>query len=107
MAVKMPDEWSVERSIAPIAAEWRSFQAEAVGTPFQTFEWVSNGLAKPEEARRAVFVLGRSGGRLVVLFALAVTEGRLTWLGETWNNYNVPLIAPDLFEGLTAADVDE
>jgi CelD/BcsL family acetyltransferase involved in cellulose biosynthesis len=102
----MPDEWSVERSIAPIAAEWRSFQLQAVGTPFQTFEWVSNLLAQPEEAREARFVLGRNGGQLRVLFAVTVHEGRLTWLGETWNNYNLPLIARDLFDGLTAADVD-
>lgn len=102
----MPDEWSVERSIAPIAAEWRSFQEDAVGTPFQTYEWVSNLLAQPDEAHGARFVLGRRGDQLRVLFAVVVHEGRLSWLGETWNNYNSPLIARDLFDSLTPADVD-
>ncbi len=107
MAVGMPDEWSVERSVAPIAAEWRSFQLEAVGTPFQSCEWVSNLLAAPREARQPVFVLGRRGGKLRILFALVAHEGRLTWLGETWNNYNMPLIAGDLFDSLAPEDVDE
>lgn len=107
MAVGMPDEWSVERSIAPIAAEWRSFQSEAVGTPFQIHEWVSNLLARPEDAREARFVLGRKDGKLRILFALSVDEGRLTWLGEVWNNYNMPLIAKDLYDSLTPADVDQ
>lgn len=107
MAVGMPDEWSVERSIAPIAAEWRSFQSEAVGTPFQIYEWVSNLLIEPGDAGEARFVLGRKGGKLRILFALAVDEGRLTWLGETWNNYNMPLIARDLYGSLTPADVEE
>jgi CelD/BcsL family acetyltransferase involved in cellulose biosynthesis len=103
----MPDEWSVERSIAPIAAEWRAFQAEAVGTPFQIYEWVSNLMARPEDAREARFVLGRKDGKLRILFALSVDEGRLTWLGEVWNNYNMPLIARDLYDSLTPAEVDE
>jgi CelD/BcsL family acetyltransferase involved in cellulose biosynthesis len=106
MAVEMPDQWSVERAISPIAAEWRSFQAEAVGTPFQSYEWVSNLLAEPQEAKGAVFVLGRKAGKLRILFPLVLLDGRLTWLGETWNNYNMPLVAKDLFESLTAADVD-
>jgi CelD/BcsL family acetyltransferase involved in cellulose biosynthesis len=106
MAVGMPDEWSVERSIAPIAAEWRSFQSEAVGTPFQIYEWVANLLARPEDAREARFVLGRKNGKLRIVFALSVDEGRLTWLGEVWNNYNMPLIARDLYDSLTQADVD-
>jgi CelD/BcsL family acetyltransferase involved in cellulose biosynthesis len=107
MAVEMPDEWSVERSMAPIAAEWRSFQAKAVGTPFQSYEWVSNLLLQPQEANGAVFVLGRKGGELRILFPLVLVGGRLTWLGETWNNYNMPLVAPDLFDSLTPGDVDE
>jgi CelD/BcsL family acetyltransferase involved in cellulose biosynthesis len=107
MAVGLPDEWSVERAIAPIATEWRSFQAEAVGTPFQSYEWVSNLLVQPEAARGAVFVLGRKGGKLRILFPLAVHDARLTWLGEAWNNYNMPLVAKDLFDGLTPGDVDE
>jgi CelD/BcsL family acetyltransferase involved in cellulose biosynthesis len=107
MAVEMPDQWSVERSIAPIAAEWRAFQAEAVGTPFQSYEWLSNILAEPREAQDAVFVIGRSNGRLRIIFPLVYVDGRLTWLGETWNNYNMPLVARDLFDSLTPADVDE
>ncbi|BCJ90965.1 hypothetical protein IZ6_17000 [Terrihabitans soli] len=107
MAVGMPDEWSVERSIAPIAEEWRSLQTHAAGTPFQTYEWVSNIVARPQEARDAFFVLGRTAGKLRIIFALVVHEGRLTWLGETWNNYNMPLVANDLFDSLLPADVDD
>lgn len=101
-----PDEWSVERSLAPLEAEWRTFEKTAVCTPFQHFDWVANLLTSPPDAQGAVFVLGRHKGILRAVFPLSLVDGSLTWLGERWNNYNAPLIAPELFAALDQNGVD-
>jgi CelD/BcsL family acetyltransferase involved in cellulose biosynthesis len=102
----LPDEWSVERSAAAIEAEWRAFETQAVGTPFQSYEWIANLLEEPCERKNAVFVLGRRNGKLRIAFPLSLSGGKLSWLGECWNNYNMPLVAPDLFVALDARGVD-
>ncbi len=102
----LPNEWSVEHSAAAIEDDWRAFETHAVGTPFQSYEWIANLLGEPCERKSAVFVLGRRNGRLRIAFPLSLSGGKLSWLGETWNNYNMPLVAPDLFAALDERGVD-
>lgn len=101
-----PDEWSAEYSLAPLEAEWRALEKTGVCTPFQHFDWVRHLLTSPLDSEGAVFVTGRLNGALCAIFPLSLVRGRLTWLGERWNNHNVPLLAADLAEGIDAGSVD-
>jgi CelD/BcsL family acetyltransferase involved in cellulose biosynthesis len=101
----LPDQWKVETSPESIRDDWRALEAEAVGTPFQAYNWVR--LFLDVQGEDAVIVTGRSGGKLQIVFPLTVRNGVVEWLGEALTNYNMPMIARDLYESIGVEDVEK
>ncbi len=99
----LPSDWRVERSPQPLEADWRALEMAGIGTPFQSFAWMS--LYHQVRGRDAAFVAGRTAGELTAVFPLVLRGGVLTWFGEELNNYNAPLISAGVFSKLTADDV--
>ncbi len=89
-------------SLDGIESDWRAFEADADGTPFQAFDWLC-GVASPYQnfARHAAtpsYGRPRWRGPHSFLLPLAVERKgsvrRLTWLGSELCDYNAPLLAP-------------
>jgi CelD/BcsL family acetyltransferase involved in cellulose biosynthesis len=92
----------VSGDLAAVEAEWRAFEADAVFTPFQSFDWIaawqrhvgSRGGTQP------VIVTGRDDdGQLLFILPLAIERHgafrRLCWLGSDLCDYNAPMLARD------------
>jgi CelD/BcsL family acetyltransferase involved in cellulose biosynthesis len=98
---------SVHDDIAPLADEWRRFEAEADGTVFQTFAW--HALWQKHVGARAgvvpAIVVGRRGTRILFLMPLAIEPGRLVrrlvWHAHELCDYNGALLAPDFARGVS------
>lgn len=91
---------AIHRDIAEVESEWRAFEAQADGTAFQTFAWLS-AWQRHIGARNGiepVIVIGRdAGGAILFLLPLAVHRRgfarELQWLGSDLCDYNAPLLA--------------
>jgi CelD/BcsL family acetyltransferase involved in cellulose biosynthesis len=92
---------SVYENLSEIESDWRAFEAQADGTVFQCFDWLSawqrhvGALAGVKPA----IVVGRdAGGAILFLLPLSVHAvgfaRELTWLGTDLCDYNAPLLAP-------------
>jgi len=93
---------SFSEDLDAVEREWRPFQAEADGTVFQSFEWLSTWQRHigAREGVRPVVVIGRSADRkLLFLLPLAVQPTgfvrELVWLGMELCDYTGPLLGPD------------
>jgi CelD/BcsL family acetyltransferase involved in cellulose biosynthesis len=92
---------SAHDNLADVEQVWRTFQATADCTPFQTFDWLSawqRHIGAPRGVTPAI-IIGRRGDEILFLLPLAVERGafmrRLTFLGQDLCDYNAPLLAPD------------
>lgn len=99
-------------SIAELEEPWLEFERNAIGTPFQYHFWSRHWYATVG-ARQHVepfIVAGYRGDELAILVPLCIRKTAftkcLTWLGHDLNDYNVPLVAEDLFDAMTVDDVD-
>lgn len=92
---------SIHSTLAPLALEWQQFQAKAIGTLFQSFEWCNTwqetvGRARGSEAR---IVVGRDvSGEIVFILPFQITRIRgaaiLEWHGTPHINYGFGLFSP-------------
>lgn len=92
---------SVHGDLATVERDWRAFEANADGTVFQTFDWLS-AWQRHIGARtgvRPAIVIGRDAGRILFMLPLATRAvgfaQELAWLGSDLCDYNAPLLAPD------------
>jgi CelD/BcsL family acetyltransferase involved in cellulose biosynthesis len=114
--VSAQDTWTIHlaHSLDEVESLWRSFEGEAVASPYQRFDWVkpyAAAMLAPGESLRIVTV-EEPGGRLAMILPLVV--GRQSGLrvasplGGKHANFNVPLmrpgcsLAPDASRGLLA-----
>ncbi len=93
---------TLSEDLTSLEGEWRSFQATADGTVFQSFEWLSTWQHHigAREGVRPLIVLGRDAqGCPLFLLPLAVQPTgfvcELVWLGMELCDYTGPLLAPD------------
>jgi CelD/BcsL family acetyltransferase involved in cellulose biosynthesis len=93
---------AIGADLAALEADWRSFEAGADGTAFQTYDWLwcwQRHIGAPAGVRPLIVTGRDASGSLVFLFALAVERRgfmrRLTWLGADLCDYNGPLLARD------------
>jgi len=99
---------SIHHNIAELEQEWRAFEAQADGTAFQTFDWLS-AWQRHIGAREGVtpaIVIGRNRGQILFILPLALQPGilrRVVWLGTFLNNCNAPLLARNFSEIIKSA----
>jgi CelD/BcsL family acetyltransferase involved in cellulose biosynthesis len=99
---------SLHHNLVDLEPEWRTFEAQADGTAFQTFDWVSawqRHIGSKEGVTPAV-VIGRHRGRIIFILPLAVLRGRvrrIVWLATQLSNCNAPLLARDFAEVVNPA----
>lgn len=93
--------FAISTDLAEVEQEWLAFEAEAEGTAFQTFAWLSawqRTIGAASETR-PIIVTGRRFDRTLFLLPLAVVRRgplrHLTWLGGAMCDYNGPLLARD------------
>jgi CelD/BcsL family acetyltransferase involved in cellulose biosynthesis len=93
---------SISHHLEAVEHVWRSFQTEADGTVFQSFEWLSAWQRHigAREGVRPLIVLGRNAdGRPLFLLPLSAQPAgfgqELVWLGMELCDYTGPLLAPD------------
>jgi CelD/BcsL family acetyltransferase involved in cellulose biosynthesis len=91
---------SLHDGFSEIEPEWRAFEAQADGTAFQSFDWVSawHRHIGAREGVTPAIVIGRQRGRILFILPLALQPGtlrRVVWLGSFLNSCNAPLLARD------------
>jgi CelD/BcsL family acetyltransferase involved in cellulose biosynthesis len=97
-------EISMTTDLASVEKDWRTFEAVAEGTVFQTFEWQSTYVENvaPHEAVTPAIFIGRAPDRAILFLIPLAVHGRrirrLTWLAGDLSDYNAPLLAPDFPE---------
>jgi CelD/BcsL family acetyltransferase involved in cellulose biosynthesis len=100
-ASRLNVELSLHHDLASIESDWRSFEATADCTVFQTFDWLSTWLRNVgvHEGCKPAVVIGRCEGTILFLmpFALEGSAGlrKITWLGSYLCNYNGPVLIRD------------
>jgi len=95
-------------SLAAAEDEWRRFEQTAVGTPFQSYEWLTawHRHIGIRAGVVPVIVVGRfPTGETAFILPLAIDKGlaikRLRWLGQDLCDYNAPLLARDFSRRLS------
>ena len=103
--------WTAYHSLADCAVLWCDFQKRAIRTPYQRFEWLNSWMETfgRRDGTEPLIVVGFEGDTPRILLPLAIDRElgarRLTWLADDWCDYAMPLLAPELAETLTEADV--
>ena len=96
--------------LAAAGHAWQAFEKEAVGTPFQSYAWVSAWVKANRDngAMRPLIVFAYDGARIVLILPLAIARvmgaRRLEWLGQRFSDYNGPLIERHLLQKMGPAD---
>ncbi len=108
-AVEWPLAIAVHDDLAAVAATWRTLEAEADCTAFQTYDWVSawqTHVGARTGTQPAIVTAETGDGRPLLLFALAIEPARglrrLTWLASDVCDYNAPIVARDFAAALDA-----
>lgn len=101
---------SVHEDLSEIERDWRSFEARADCTVFQTFDWLATwqrhiGL---RNGVTPAIVMGRDvGGNILFLLPLSICVAgfarELAWLGSDLCDYNGPLLAENFSKRIDAA----
>ena len=101
----------VTSDLNSIKDEWRDFEQRADCTPFQTFDWLETWqrcIGAPAGVTPAIVTGRPPAGNLLFILPLAVERKnfirRLTFLGHTLCDYNAPLLAPEFFDHVSAAE---
>ena len=96
---------SVYDDLAAIEKDWRAFEAQADGTVFQSFDWLSTWqrhIGAPAGVAPAIVVGRNASGNILFLLPLSVRATgfarELSWLGSDLCDYNAPLLAPGFSE---------
>lgn len=101
-------DWSMMTSLEDCAEDWAALEERAVSTPFQSRAWLAAACRAEPANRRPAIIIGRRHGRAELIFPLAIEQGALggtlRWLGDRWNDYNVPIVDRDLFRALSRDD---
>ncbi len=91
----------MHEDLAAIGPDWRAFEAQADGTVFQCFDWLSTWqrlIGARQGVRPAIVTVRDGAGTLQMLLPLSVRAAgparELTWLGSDLCDYNAPLLAP-------------
>ncbi len=102
---------SICADLSELADIWRTFEAKAVCTVFQTYDWLSNwmdtvGIHEGVKARIAV---GRKpDGNLAFILPLQIWRHGMTrvlgWLGGHHSNYQMGLFCPEWISRLTTSE---
>jgi CelD/BcsL family acetyltransferase involved in cellulose biosynthesis len=92
---------AIHEDLAAVAEAWRTFERDADGTVFQTFEWLDawHRHVGIRSGVRPAIVVGRgAAGEILFLIPLAVRHTglarELAFLGSDLCDYNAPLLAP-------------
>ena len=99
-------------SLSQVETIWRTFELEALHTPFQTFAWVSHWFEHVGRhcGAQPMIVCGYSQDDLVILLPMMrehfVGGSRLTWPGFKLADYNAPIVKADYFKQLTVSGVE-
>jgi CelD/BcsL family acetyltransferase involved in cellulose biosynthesis len=101
---------SVHDDLLAIEQDWRSFEARADCTVFQTFDWLTTW-QRHVGLRNGVtpaIVMGRDvGGNILFLLPLSIRAAgfarELAWLGSDLCDYNAPLLAENFSKRVDAA----
>jgi CelD/BcsL family acetyltransferase involved in cellulose biosynthesis len=95
---------SIHDDLRAIEKDWRAFEAQADGTVFQCFDWLSTWqrhIGTLHGVMPAIVVGRDSGGAMLFLLPLSISTTsfarELTWLGSDLCDYNAPLLAPAFF----------
>lgn len=92
----------VYRSFAESEEVWRAFEAEALGTAFQSYDWLSlwHAHVGVKEGIQPAIVTVTRGGHIVMLAALGLEWHmglrRIVWLGGRMTDYKAPLLSADI-----------
>lgn len=93
--------FDIYENLTAVERAWRTFEQDADGTVFQTFEWLSTWqrcIGAPQGVRPAVVVGRDDAGDTLFVLPLAVADRRygrvLSFLGSELCDYNAPLLAP-------------
>lgn len=102
---------SLHEHAADMELDWRAFEQHADCTVFQTFAWLSTWQRHigQRQGTRPVTVVGRDAqGQMLFVLPLAVERRgpltALTWWGSGNNDYNAPLLAPQLLQRISGQD---
>ena len=103
--------WKVTRDLAAAEPTWSQLEYGAPATPFQRYAWIAawyDAIGRQDGAEIAI-VCAFANDRPVALFPLAVERKAgmrcLTWAAHRWNDYNAPLLAPEMVDAITKDDV--
>ncbi len=106
-AAHWPPVIAVHDDLAAAEATWRTLEANADCTAFQTYDWIATWQTHVGTLTGTVpaIVSGQAGdGRPLFLFAFAIESSRglkrLTWLASDVCDYNGPMLAHDFAAGL-------
>ncbi len=101
------------RNLNEVEGIWMKFQETAWYTPFQDFQWIESwyqSKTRKTDIRPAI-VLGFVDNELLFILPLSIERvfgiNRLTWLAGEVNDYNCPLVLPELLSKMTLNDVKE
>lgn len=101
-------DWSMTASLEDCAEDWAALEGRAICTPFQRQAWLAAARRAEPANRRPAIVVGRRDGRAQLIFPLAIERGSLgatlRWLGDRWNDYNLPIVDREIFASLSPDD---
>jgi CelD/BcsL family acetyltransferase involved in cellulose biosynthesis len=106
-----PIDIEIYEDLGTLEALWRTFEGEADGTVFQTFDWLATWQrsAGHHTDSRPAIVVGRKDADILFLLPLATRSAgfvrELTWLGTDLCDYNAPLLAPAFSATVTTAQI--
>ncbi|MGB5948398.1 MAG: GNAT family N-acetyltransferase [Parvibaculum sp.] len=96
--------FTVHASFASAEADWRRFEQEALGTGFQSFDWLAQWHAHAGADVEPAILTISLGGRPLMLAPLGIERHMgarcLVWLGGKFADYKGPLVAPDFADHL-------
>lgn len=94
--------------IAPAEALWRGFEAEAISTPYQRYDWVAAYMADGPDGAARIVVVRDEDGRVGMLWPLAISRRSgiriAAGIGGKHANFNLPLLRPGLALGAEDAE---
>ncbi len=101
---------SIHRTIEPLEKEWRQLEKHSNITIYQRYDWIEACIRTidNQDDLEPLFVTGRIDGALVLLLPLTIKQGliqKISWIGKSHSNYNLPLLAHDFASGLEASDI--
>ena len=99
---------TVHSDLRELESQWRLLEAQAFGTVFQTYDWLSSWVETvgDQDAIEPVFVVGHGhDGTAVFILPFQISRGGMAdilgWLGGRHSNYQTGLFAKEWLADLT------